>query len=498
MQRLGKLINQRNRQTGGMTIFTAVLVLIVLTLMIFYAARVGRMEQNVSANEVRQKLAYHAAEEALDQGMEYMKANSRLILSNSVGGFSDGSGGTRDGWMVGKWKLCTAADIANLGHPCGGQVPMRVGSYYYDDATTGFEITGLVSASSNEGVTSRLTANICQIDLTAPGACLPAGSATSGGIWMVVTLMGFGYSDCTDITDTTTCQGAATVSKPIGNWKALKGAPTVPLVTRSVFPPNGTAVVVPNPNGGGVGVPVSAWVNNNSGFVDSVTGGTCDQDANAILSSGTWNTCELQEWYGREAVPAGVACDQPPGQCKCLESESISYRDNGQTDVIGIDIVMDSSFPCDMFHTFFGVEDDDYLDFKPIATPLEDCSSLDENSSGMYWISGAKCQLNNATIGSPDDPVVIISATTETVITGSFSLFGLLYVFDGEDAAAEFKGAGTASIYGALIVDADMEKFTGTVNVVYAGGVLQRAADLGGFGTINGGWRDFGLPELTW
>ena len=61
MQRLNQLINHRNRQTGGMTIFTAVLVLIVLTLMIFYAARVGLFEQAVSANDVRQKLAFHAA-----------------------------------------------------------------------------------------------------------------------------------------------------------------------------------------------------------------------------------------------------------------------------------------------------------------------------------------------------------------------------------------------------------------------------------------------------
>ena len=49
-----------------------------------------------------------------------------------------------------------------------------------------------------------------------------------------------------------------------------------------------------------------------------------------------------------------------------------------------------------------------------------------------------------------------------------------------------------------LIVDADMSKFTGTVNVVYSDGVLLEASDLGGFGEINGGWRDFGLPAVSW
>ena len=497
MQRLGKLIRQRNRQTGGMTIFTAILVLIVLTLMIFYAARVGRFEQSISANEVRQKSAFHAAEEAVEQGLEYIKANSPLMLSNAVAGHPDGSGGFRDGWAVGKWTLCTAANIASLTHPCGGQLPMQLNSYYYNDATTGFDITGITSASELEGVTSRLTANMCQVDLDSPETCVALGTSTPGGIFMIVTLMGYGYSDCTDIDDTTTCQGAAAISKPAGNWKALGGSPTVPLVTKSVFPPNGTANVVPNPNGGGVGVPISAWVNNNSGFDDPVTGTQCDADAVAILSSGTWNTCEMQEWYEREAIPDGVACDQPT--CSCTTAESISYRASGTT-VIGIDVVKDdTAFPCDLFHTFFGVRDTNYTNFKPNATVLPDCSSLDANSTGIYWISGADCTIVGGTIvGSPDDPIVIISAALNTHLAGGVSIFGFLYVFDGEEPLADFTGAGSSSIYGALIVDAEMDKFTGTINVVYAPDVLEKASDFGGYGAINGGWRDFGLPELTW
>ena len=496
MQRLGKFINQRNRQTGGMTVFTAVLVLIVLTLMIFYAARVGQMEQNVSANDVRQKLAFHAAEEALEQGVEYFKANQQLLLSDAADGFPDGKGGFRDGWAVAKWKLCTTDNIADLTHPCGGQVPMRPGSYYYDDS--GYAITGIISESDNVGVTARLTANMCQIDLDLPETCLPLGTATDGGTFMIATLMGYGYSDCTDTTNTATCQGAAVASKPIGNWKALKGAPTVPLVTKSIFPPTGTAIVVPNPNGGGVGVPISGWVNDNPIGTTDEFGDNCEGNADNILSSGTWNTCEMQEWYEREAVPAGVACDQP--SCSCTAEESMSYRVNGQTTVLGIDIVRDTEFPCDLFKTFFGTYDHDYANFQSTATILPDCSSLDTNSSGFYWISGPKCTLNGPTYGSPENPVVIISAAADTSVAGNFELFGVLYIFDEEliedGGIAEFTGAGNASIYGALIIDANMEGFKGTIDVVYAEGVLRKASDLGGFGSINGGWRDFGLPDV--
>jgi len=511
MQGIRKLINQRNRQTGGLTVFTAILVLIVLTLMIFYASRVGLFEQRVSANEVRQKVAFHAAESAVDQGIEYLVANKKLLLSSAVAGFSDGAGGTRDGWRVGnKWSECTASLVDDADHPCGGGSPMPVGSFFYNDATTGYEVMPIVipAAAAADGVTARLTANICKVDLADTSTCVGLDVATGSGNFMILTLLAYGYSDCTDTTDVSTCQGEATVAIPLGNFNTLAGAPTVPLVTRSVFPPNGTALVVPNPNAGGVGVPISAWVNDNDGFEDyqrDAAGNptrtdflTCDQDADAVLSSGTWNTCELQEWYGREAIPAGVACDQPPGQCSCTAEESISYKRTGNDTILGIDIVKDDKFPCDLFHTFFNVDDTDYESVKfSIPQRLNDCTTLDASSSGIYWISGDTCSLNNAILGTPENPVVIISAATETRITGTFTLFGLLYVFDGEDSLAEFTGAGTASIYGALIVDADMSKFTGTVNVVYAEGVLLEASDNGAFGAINGGWRDFGLPEIT-
>ena len=66
-------MRRRNRQTGGLTVFTAVMVLILLTLMIFYAARVGLFSQRISANEVRQKIAFNAAEAAvLESGYDGM------------------------------------------------------------------------------------------------------------------------------------------------------------------------------------------------------------------------------------------------------------------------------------------------------------------------------------------------------------------------------------------------------------------------------------------
>lgn len=501
-------IKHRNRQTGALTIFTAIMVLLILTLMIFYAARVGLFAQRISANEVRQKIAFNAAEAALEQGVEYILANAQLIISSAAG-----DAGSPDGWFApGKerWQLCPDPVLAD--HQCGGANPMKPGSYYY--GTGGAGIDSILPIGTVPGfaadVTVRLSANMCFVSLGDPDAspCLgkPGTAGAESSSYMIITLLGYGYSDCTNLADVSTCQGRATVAKPVANFKQLAGSPTVPMVAKSTFPPTGTANVVPNPNGGGVGVPISVWVNANPvvpfGGVEPKP--YCPQLDLDVLSKGTWNTCEMQEWYHRNEKPERVAC--PDSSCKCdSDAESISYandKEPGNTPKIGIDIVRDTTFPCDLFLTFFGTPRDDFELVKLDATEVPDCGDdtiLGPSSSGLYWITDPACTLNTGEIGAFDDPVVLI-AEGEVRITGQVDIFGVLYLFDGPDnlGASDLSGAGRASIYGALIVDSEIDKFAGTLDVVYADDVLLQAAGINGIGAINGGWRDFGLPDLDW
>ena len=53
--------------TYSNTIFSAIILLSLLTLMLLYSSRVQQSETRISANEYRQKLAFHAAESAADQ-----------------------------------------------------------------------------------------------------------------------------------------------------------------------------------------------------------------------------------------------------------------------------------------------------------------------------------------------------------------------------------------------------------------------------------------------
>ena len=128
-----------SRQSGGLTIFSAVILLALLVLMLIYATRVQQSEQRISANEYRQKLAFQAAESAADQAIEYLLANNARVLSASPNAVPDGSGGTRPGWFdttAGVWAACP--DNPGADHPCGGEIPAgnTTSSFFYDDPGT--------------------------------------------------------------------------------------------------------------------------------------------------------------------------------------------------------------------------------------------------------------------------------------------------------------------------------------------------------------------------
>ncbi len=74
----------RSRQKGAITMFSAVLILILLTEMIIYAVQVGVFEQRKSSNEMKQKLAFHTADSAIQVAKQFMSANATLASSAIV------------------------------------------------------------------------------------------------------------------------------------------------------------------------------------------------------------------------------------------------------------------------------------------------------------------------------------------------------------------------------------------------------------------------------
>jgi Tfp pilus assembly protein PilX len=490
-------------QRGGLTIFSAALILILLTIALLYATQVSLFESRISGNEVRQKGAFHVAEAVLEQSTMFLLANSNVILSSRDNVFPDGTDGsfTKDGWLPGssnpRWALCPSNPAAT--HPCGGDVEAKAGSYYYDTDgdTTTFESLPVNETDFPVGATARVSALMCFVDIDDTSAdCGAAGTPTSpdfeANSTLVITMLAYGYSDCTDVTNVATCTGRATIAKPVGTDKKLGGSPAVPLVAKSTVPLDGTFEVVGNPNGGGVGVPLTTWM---------------DADSD-LLSSGSWQTCEMEEWYHVSEQPEGVACTD--NNCLCGPggndtSYFLSYRAGGGDTHIGIDIIQDPDFPPDLFELFFTVPRSLYTQVKDDANTKKidaaDCETLGPGSSGLIWVNGGDCRINgNSTIGSPQAPVLLVSAADLTTINAGAVIFGVVYIFDDDPAGhgALLKTTGTATIYGACIVDGEIDKLQGTFQVVYNSAVLATAAGVKGVGAINGGWRDFGLPDIAW
>jgi hypothetical protein len=236
--------------------------------------------------------------------------------------------------------------------------------------------------------------------------------------------------------------------------------------------------VVPNPNAGGIGVPVSVWMNYNNSCAGNV----------ADPSSGSWSTCEMHEWYAVDQKPDDMACS---GTCSCTQAESISYAD-ANTNIFGIDMVSDPEFPCDLFQFYFGIPRTSYEIIKGYSQIISDCDSLGEDSSGIYWVSGSTCRINsNTVVGSKDHPVLLISAATTTTLNGGAKFYGVLFVTDVEDADAELNSLGTNTVYGSVINDATLASYQGTFQVVWAEDVSDKAGSGGGLGSVLGGWSDF-------
>jgi hypothetical protein len=492
---------------------SAVLILILLTEMIIYAVQVGVFEQRKSGNELRQKQAFHAAETGIQQAHAYLLANALNLTFDGTDGWlsdtfvSDGGGG--------RWASCAGAySTDDRTHPCYGEpldaesaINLRDSSYFYtlDGSTPGTIPMVLDDILPQETETVGVQAVLCLLDIdrnavNAPPVqgCLAKGDPNVSPIYFIITLLSRGNAECDADGD---CAAEALVAQKMGSFGPLtgQGGPGVPLTTRSSFPPGGTAEIVPNPNGGGTGVPLSSWINNNNGS-DPYTGMNCTSDVDPLdPNGGSWTTCEMHEWYGVHAMPdenspnGKYAC--PSANCSCgTDERRLSYGDAG-TDVKNFDIIVDDTFPCDLFQYTFGVPRAEYLDVKtgPGVQVITDCDELGPDSRGTIWVDGSvdTCKITSTNVGSAEWPVFLISAANLFSLAGNANIFGVLFVTDVEGSNGKYESTGTNTMYGAAIIDGPLGKFSGTYQVVWNDDLIDRATKTGSLGKIYGGWTDF-------
>jgi len=480
-------------QKGMLTTFTGVMILTLLALMMVFATQIGIFDQRISSSDELQKQAFHVAESGIHHAKEFLLPNSVILASPTTNLLDDGT----DGWLAAgseRWLPCSGAGLDSVTgpktHPCFGEPnPDRRELMYYYSFNNSTELpitTNTLLPNDTEDVAVEALLCLLDIDYEAPvpvqglgcstNISDPSAAAYVDGLFYMITLLARGNADCVAGAN---CKAEALVREQVSNFGGGAGgqAPSVPLTTKSTFPPSGSAEIVPNPNSGGVGVPVSVWMNGNA----SCGGSVIDP------SSGSWATCEAHEWYGVDELPADYTC---AGNCSCSRDESISYT-HGSDDIIGIDLVDDPDFPCDLFQFYFGVPKTDYEIVKGYSQVLSDCSTLGPNSTGIFWITGSECRINsNTVVGGPETPVLLISAATLTRLNGGAIIYGVVFISDSEKSNATLESNGTNTVYGQVIVDATLGSYTGTFQVVYNEQAISRGAGTGGLGSVIGGWAD--------
>ncbi|MCD8547505.1 MAG: pilus assembly PilX N-terminal domain-containing protein [Aeromonadaceae bacterium] len=244
----------------------------------------------------------------------------------------------------------------------------------------------------------------------------------------------------------------------------VAGTPDAPLTVAAGMAVGGNFNVGANPNGGGSGVPLSIWT-----------------DGNVELTTGSGNTCGLQEYYD--------------GNCS---SAAYSSAGNKQADILDNDTV---NFPADLLKYVFGVPDTDegmaQLEerlAKLGRVPLTGCTSLNTSSSGFYIVDGS---CSGGSMGSRDHPVVVLVRNGDLTINANSEIYGMVFTYDkvpGDANTYDVKLNGGATVYGALIANHKLGTANGTYNAVYDAETLQNIQDGQEFSyvaRVPGSWRDW-------
>lgn len=227
----------------------------------------------------------------------------------------------------------------------------------------------------------------------------------------------------------------------------------------------GAFTVGANPNGGGLGVPLSVW-----------------SDADVDLS-GNGATCGLEEFDNE-------VCSSFPYSDKTIESSDV-FEDTL--------VSAGGTFPDDVFEYTFGVATSDYQEIKDQADEIiNDCSGLGASTTGLIWAT-ADCTINaNTEVGSVTDPVILIIEDADLKMNGGAIINGIVFSFSttGSLGTGKISMTGSAFIRGAFISDHEIEISGGTFNTRFDSNVLGAISSLDNDNftkveMIPGSWKDF-------
>lgn len=278
----------------------------------------------------------------------------------------------------------------------------------------------------------------------------PTSGDSSGLVYNIVTI-----GKSADTTST------AVVKQGAYFYPLILGDIGAPMAAAGNIPLGGAFSIVTNANGGGSGQALSAWTKT------------------SIASTGSTDRCYVGEYSG-SACPSASDLDKATGSGNC-------------DDDLCVDPV---NFPSDLFKYLFGVPKEQYLKVKSKATVLADCSSLDDDSTGLIWVTG-DCNFDTTvpSIGTAANPVFLVVEGDVTMNAGD-QFYGFMYLFKypTPGTAPKLIANGNATVHGAIFANDNIDlQLTGGFVLKYDSEVLnnlKKGTSGRGLGRISGAWSD--------
>jgi hypothetical protein len=179
-----------------------------------------------------------------------------------------------------------------------------------------------------------------------------------------------------------------------------------------------------------------------------------------------------------ESTPPG-----PPSSCS-TSTDYVCNTDKTKTgpDVIANDTSLSSLSEDAYFQNFFGTTPAEYQQRYATHIVAPD-TNLDGRTNQIIWITGDHSFGAGQTIGTRDDPVIVIVDGNATA-SGTPTLYGVLFVMDN------FNAAGNLTVYGSAVIDGNVSG-TGSLDIIYDPVAAGGAAQLGTAGSLAGSWRDW-------
>lgn len=402
------------KQVGAVTLLTSVMIMLLATILVVAVSRTTLMEQRISGNEIRTRLAHEAAEAGLNFGLAY-------LTQTSQGGLT---------------------------------VPMGADKNKNGEADT-IAITTLTGTSNQYSVafcspTENLSAVSCP---NAPGAVTCTVASTT--YFRTPRLVACGWSD--------DGLGRAMLSQGLGTVPAVSNPVTMPLTSK-----------------GAVNVQGSATITNYYNNLTIWSGGSLSN----IGNSG-------KTFVRNPNVPPpanSVAPPTPPSACGSSD-DYVCLTDKNSTgpDVIDSDPTLSNLSDADLFNIYFGQVD--VAAYSANVASMADVApgnvgTLDGVKQETFVVTGSITNTMNFTIGSRDQPVVMI-VNGDWTGGGNTTIYGIVYVTGNIDLA------GTKTVYGGMVVEGTVAG-TGSLDIIYDPLVSDNAANkIGRAGSIPGSWRDW-------